>query len=131
MFGERLDQSKLSAGFDMVLVAPNVTGVGFEICSAPSADERAAAQLVGDACIGLQERCWTDLNPVEHRRVLEALGAVHANAAATEDVVDHKGRLGQSAARLELFEVQVLEAAESTGLEVVRKAVHQTDIELP
>src|SRR5207248_1635624 len=87
------------------------------------------AGLVDDAGVGLHERLRSELHPVQHREVLEALRREQADAAAAEQPIDHEGRLTQAASLLIIFEVDVLEAAERACLQVA-PAVDQTYIEL-
>src|SRR5579872_1445225 len=107
-----------------------ILDVAREIGIPPDADEGAAAELIDHARVGLQIRAGGQHYTVEHGVVLEALGHEGADPAAAEDVIHEEGRLAESPAVLELFEVQVLEAAEGAGLEVA-EAINQADIELP
>ena len=106
-----------------------VADVAFEIGIAPDADESVHAVLIDDARVGLGKRLRPELHVVEHREVLEALGAEQTDAPARENVIEQEGRLAQSAGGLHILEVEVFETAESAGL-YVAPAVDQTEIEL-
>src|ERR1017187_4196794 len=103
-------------------MTPQVCEVAFHIGIAPGADEDVRADLVDDARIGLGERFRPQLNLVEDRVVLEALGGKHADAAAAENVIEEECRLAQTAAGLKVLEVEVLETAEGACLQEFGRA---------
>src|SRR5205807_3061239 len=78
---------------------------------------------------GFNEGLRPELHPVQHRIVLESFGCEQTDAAAAKQPVDHEGCLPQAAALLVILEVEVFEAAERAGLQVL-PAIDQTDIKL-
>ena len=63
-------------------MTPQVADVAFKIGIAPDADESVHAVLIDDARVGLGKRLRAELHAVQHREVLEALGAEQADAPA-------------------------------------------------
>src|SRR5262249_19866741 len=98
---EGLNQPKHSARTIFARpMALQIAEVPLDVRVAPHPDLRAAADLIDDASVRLEERLRADVGPVQHREILETLGAEHADLATAKEEIQHEGSLAQPAAIL-------------------------------